>query len=105
MKFKNILKTIGATILGIGILYASAELSVPAGGTGLTSVPNNYILVGSSSPNRLQAISTTSLASLLNLSGSYVSGSGSSGQVAFWNGTTTQTGSNNLLVNIEYSYC
>ncbi len=54
-------------LLSMGmIVSAYAQTNVPQGGTGITSVPDKYILMGSTTL-RLQAVSTTTLAYLLNV--------------------------------------
>lgn len=44
--------------------FASAQLTVPQGGTGLTTIPTNYVLMGSTTL-RTQAVSTSSFATLM----------------------------------------
>ncbi len=61
-KYAYLNKIIALTFLCVSIpLSANAQLTVPAGGTGTSSVPNNYVLMGSSNSLRLTARATSTL--------------------------------------------
>lgn len=62
-------KQLALIALAIGISLVSAQtptLTVPSGGTGIGTIPNQYILAGSSTL-RTQAVSTTTLYNWLNI--------------------------------------
>lgn len=67
------------SILALTPVYA--QQTVQQGGTGLNSVASGTILMGSSNPVRLQAVSTTTLYGLLGFPGNFATGTN------FWSGS------------------
>lgn len=88
---KNFLSVLFSLLFLSPMLAMAAGLTLPQGGLGTTTVPTNYVLLGSDSLLRVTAVATSSLG-LQNIL------QGTTGQVAYFSGTNTAVGTSTIFI-------